>query len=331
MAPAFVAGNPCQACNLRIAQKPEEMPAFFFAGCRHFRLISAEPRTNFAWQDSRPAMACPFGCNAIAEVNAILLAGPVAFVFLSTGYHASISQSLYLLHHVEFPYIMGYDYNCMLPFFLLCSIQIVAIAIGSQSFALQVDKRELLQDIVTWDAHSIFVRGQRVLFYSGEFHPFRLPVPALWLDIFQKIKALGYSGVSFYAYWALLEGKQGNFTADGIYAFEPFFAAAQTAGIYLLARPGPYINAEVSGGGYPGWLQRTKEVLRTPDYVKYTENYVNNIGKIISAAQITNGGPIILFQPENEYSQAVDGVRFPDPEYFALVEKQFRDAGIVVP
>lgn len=63
----------------------------------------------------------------------------------------------------------------------------------------------------------------------------RLPVPSLWLDVFQKIKALGYNGVSFYVDWALVEGKQGDFTAEGIFAFEPFFEAAQQAGIYLIA------------------------------------------------------------------------------------------------
>lgn len=63
----------------------------------------------------------------------------------------------------------------------------------------------------------------------------RLPVPSLWLDVFQKIKALGYSGVSFYSDWALLEGRQGNFSAEGVFAFEPFFEAASIAGVYLLA------------------------------------------------------------------------------------------------
>ena len=77
----------------------------------------------------------------------------------------------------------------------------------------------------------------------------RLPVPGLWLDIFQKIKALGYSGVSFYVDWALVEGQPGVFNASGIFDLVPFFDAASEAGIYLLARPGPYINAEVSGGG----------------------------------------------------------------------------------
>lgn len=62
-----------------------------------------------------------------------------------------------------------------------------------------------------------------------------LPVPSLWLDVFQKLKSLGYTGVSFYIDWALLEGKQGDFTAEGVFAFEPFFEAAGIAGIYLLA------------------------------------------------------------------------------------------------
>ena len=128
--------------------------------------------------------------------------------------------------------------------------------VGQPGLKVKPYKRAPLQDIVTWDEHSIFVRGERVLFYSGEYHPFRLPVPGLWLDVFQKIRAMGYTGVSFYVDWALLEGKPGEFLADGVFALEPFFEAAQTAGIYLLARPGPYVNAEVSGGGFPGWVSR---------------------------------------------------------------------------
>ncbi|EKG19540.1 Glycoside hydrolase family 35 [Macrophomina phaseolina MS6] len=194
-------------------------------------------------------------------------------------------------------------------------------------------KREALQDIVTWDEHSLFVNGERIIFLSGEYHPFRLPVPSLWLDVFHKIKALGFNGVSFYVDWALLEGTPGEFTAEGVFAWEPFFDAAQEAGIYLLARPGPYINAEVSGGGFPGWLQRVNGTLRTddPGYINATDNYARSIGEIIAKAQITNGGPVILFQPENEYTGATDNVEFPNENYWAIVEKQFRDAGIVVP
>lgn len=187
---------------------------------------------------------------------------------------------------------------------------------------------------VTWDEHSLFVRGERIFFYSGEIHPYRLPVPDLHLDIFQKIKALGYNGVSFYIDWALLEGKPGVYREEGVFSLQPFFEAASKAGIYLIARPGPYINAEVSGGGFPGWLQRINGTLRTraEDYLKATDVYAKNVGKTIAAAQITNGGPVILVQPENEYTVALPSVQpFPDEVYMTYVEKQLRDAGIVVP
>ncbi|KAL1986538.1 hypothetical protein VTN96DRAFT_6116 [Rasamsonia emersonii] len=195
------------------------------------------------------------------------------------------------------------------------------------------DKRQhLLQDIVTWDANSLLINGGRLMIFSGEFHPFRLPVPSLWLDIFQKVKALGFNTISFYVDWALVEGKQGNFSAEGVFDLQPFFDAAKTAGIYLIARPGPYINAESSGGGLPGWLQRIKGHLRTrdPEFMNAQAGYISKIGPIIAEAQITNGGPVILVQPENEYSHPEDGTSL-DPLYMQEVEDYYRQAGIVVP
>lgn len=144
-------------------------------------------------------------------------------------------------------------------------------------------KSPLLQDIVTWDEDSLYIHGERVVIFSGEVHPFRLPVPSLYLDVFQKIKALGFNMVSFYIDWALLEGKPGHFRADGIFDLEPFFDAATQAGIYLLARPGPYINAEASGGGFPGWLARVKGILRTnaTDYLDATDKLVEPILSLV--------------------------------------------------
>lgn len=136
-------------------------------------------------------------------------------------------------------------------------------------------ERDPLQNIVTWDAKSLFIHGERVMVWSGEVQPFRLPVPTLWIDVFEKVKALGFNAVSFYVYWALLEPKQGSFRADGIFDLKPFFKAATDAGIYLIARPGPYINAEVAGGGFPGWLQRVNATLRTsaPEFLAAVDKY----------------------------------------------------------
>ncbi|KAF4949389.1 hypothetical protein FGADI_8957 [Fusarium gaditjirri] len=195
-----------------------------------------------------------------------------------------------------------------------------------------LDSRALLQDIVTFDEHSLFIHGERVTIFSAEIHPFRLPVASLYPDLFQKVKAMGFNMVSFYVDWALLEGKPGEFRSEGALDLQPFIDAAHDAGIYLLARPGPYINAEVSGGGFPGWLQRVKGFLRTnaTDYLEATDNYVAHVAKIIAKAQITNGGPVILYQPENEYSTA-QGTPFPNHDYLKYVNDQVRKAGVVVP
>jgi beta-galactosidase GanA len=67
------------------------------------------------------------------------------------------------------------------------------------------------------------------------------------------------------------------YRAEGVFDLQPFFDAASKAGIYLIARPGPYINAEVSGGGFPGWLQRVNGTLRTAaaDYLNATDKCVS--------------------------------------------------------
>lgn len=86
----------------------------------------------------------------------------------------------------------------------------VFLGVSPYAFASPVVYQQApLQNIVTWDNNSLFVRGERIVFLSGEFHPWRLPSPGLWLDVFQKIKALGFSGVSFYLNWGLLEGEPG--------------------------------------------------------------------------------------------------------------------------
>ncbi|KAM0530735.1 hypothetical protein ACHAP9_000917 [Verticillium nonalfalfae] len=181
---------------------------------------------------------------------------------------------------------------------------------------------------VTYDGNSVLINGERLMLFSAEFHAF-----SLWLDILQKIKAMGYNCVSFYVNWGLVEAKPGEVRAEGIFSLEPLFEAAQKAGLYLFARPGPYVNAEVTGGGFPGWLQRVQGALRTSDeaYLKATDNYTAEIGRIIADAQITNGGPVILFQMENEYMFAVEPYPFPDFNYWSYVDNQFRSVGVVVP
>ena len=91
---------------------------------------------------------------------------------------------------------------------------------------------------------------------SGEFHPWRLPVPQLWSDVLQKMKACksiavyfdlltfdalqaaGFNTVSIYIHWGLTEGKPGSLNWDHFRSVELFYQIAQREGIYVIARPG---------------------------------------------------------------------------------------------
>ncbi|KZV98894.1 putative beta-galactosidase [Exidia glandulosa HHB12029] len=191
-----------------------------------------------------------------------------------------------------------------------------------------------LTDLVQWDEYSLFVKGQRIFLWSGEFHTFRLPVPSLWPDILEKMKAAGLNAVSIYIDWALVHPSPDALDFDGFRALQPFFDACMAAGLWLVIRPGPYINAEVNAGGIPGWV--TSEVaghLRSndTDFEDAWVPYMRRVIELSRGAQITEGGPIIAWQIENEYT-ADPNVGVPGKaEYMARLEEFVRAEGIVVP
>lgn len=67
-------------------------------------------------------------------------------------------------------------------------------------------------------------------------------------------------------------------------------------------------------------------------YFNEIENYVTTVGKMLAPHQITEGGPIILLQLENELSSAaVAGTPFPPTGYMDFLNTTFSAAGMVVP
>ncbi|KZV68017.1 glycoside hydrolase family 35 protein [Peniophora sp. CONT] len=187
---------------------------------------------------------------------------------------------------------------------------------------------------VEWDSHSLYIFGQRVFVLSAEVHPWRVPNPDLWSDIFQKIKANGFNSVSFCVNWALhyptpdAGGGEGDWQEGSYRDIQRFIDEAKAAGLWLIARPGPYINAETTGGGFPGWVGNIAGSLRT-DNVNYTNAwlpYQTSISKILAKNQITNGGPIILVQAENEFTEGAGR-----SDYMQAVIDTLRANGIVVP
>ncbi|MEU9324588.1 beta-galactosidase [Streptomyces canus] len=183
---------------------------------------------------------------------------------------------------------------------------------------------------VTLDGYSFLVDGERTYLWSGEFHYFRLPSPDLWRDIFQKMKAAGFNSTSLYFDWGYHSPKPGVYDFTGVRDVDKLLDMAEEAGLYVIARPAPYINAEVDSGGLPGWLTTKAENNRSDDprFLKYADEWLTQIDKIIARHQLTNGtGSVIAYQVENEYYNGSAAAR----SYMQHLEDKARADGITVP
>jgi beta-galactosidase GanA len=182
---------------------------------------------------------------------------------------------------------------------------------------------------VTYDQYSLMIGGKRTFIYSAEFDPWRLPSPSEWLDRLEKIKADGYNAVTPYFDWDYHSPAPGVYDFSGVRDVNEFLNLAQEVGLYVIARPGPYINAETDGGGFPGWLVTQSGTARTdaPDFVAASDQWLSEIDPIIAAHQITRGGDVILYQVENELFYADSSTE----AYMAELEAKAHADGIDVP
>ncbi|MDZ5649392.1 beta-galactosidase [Nitrospirillum sp. BR 11828] len=200
-----------------------------------------------------------------------------------------------------------------------------ACAAGSQAMAAPAPSHE-----VTFNSHSFFIDGKRVYLWSGEFHPFRLPSPALWSDVLQKMKAAGFNTVSIYFSWGYHSPREGVYDFTGIRDIDRMLDAARDAGMYVIARPSPYINAEVDSGGLPLWLTTKKLNNRSadPEYLRYADEWLTQVDRIIARHQLVDGGGTVIgYQVENEYYLNGEDSR----TYMEHLKQKARADGIRVP
>ncbi|MGW0971032.1 beta-galactosidase [Streptomyces sp. NPDC002516] len=185
---------------------------------------------------------------------------------------------------------------------------------------------------VGFDRYSMIVDGRRLVIWSGEFHPFRLPSPSLWRDVLQKMRAHGYNAVSIYVAWNYHSPAPGQHDFTGVRDLDLFLRTAAETGLYVILRPGPYINAEVDAGGFPGWLTAAPGVARTSDpaYLEHADRWLTAVDRIASRHLYTDGGgTIVLYQLENEYDNHVTEPAGRD--YMAHLYAKVRADGIDVP
>jgi beta-galactosidase GanA len=114
---------------------------------------------------------------------------------------------------------------------------------------------------------------------------------------------------------------------------------AKDLGLYMIIRPGPYVNAEANAGGFPLWITTGAYGALRDNDTTYTEAwmpYWSAISQKIAPHLITNGGNVILFQIENELGNQWTNIpnrtsNVAVQEYMQLLEDTARDNGINVP
>ncbi|MCX2455068.1 beta-galactosidase [Lacticaseibacillus nasuensis] len=165
------------------------------------------------------------------------------------------------------------------------------------------------------------IDGQPMLIYAGEVHYFRLPKEQ-WRSTLLALKAAGMNTVSTYMPWLVHEEVEGEYDFTGIKQPEhdlvSFVRLVGELGLYLIARPGPYVMAELKNEGVPYWVAKkypdavptswdgqpvTTHTLDYSNrgYQKDAASWLSTIcGVLHQYLHNVSGGPIIGIQIDNE-------------------------------
>ncbi|WP_212003995.1 beta-galactosidase [Chitinophaga sp. HK235] len=198
-------------------------------------------------------------------------------------------------------------------------------------------------DRIRYDGSCMTIDGKDIFIYSAAFHYFRCP-QELWRDRFRKIKQAGFNTVETYIPWNWHErAMPANVNDTSKFDFRDLKAwlkmAQEEFGLYTIVRPGPFLCAEWSGGGYPRWLSlmgpgKGDLWLRSADpvHIKWSLHWLDAVSKVTAAEQVTRKKKgqkgVVLFQLENEY----DAHDTPDKELFLkALYHTARSNGIEVP
>ncbi len=183
---------------------------------------------------------------------------------------------------------------------------------------------------VSLDGGTLMIDGEaQVLLCSSLFY-FRLP-PEQWQDRLKLVRESGYRAVDVYIPWNFHETAPGVFDFSGNRDVARFLDLAADEGLYVMARPGPYICSEVDGGGLPAWLGLDPELRvrqNEPTFLAQALGWYRRVLPLLTERQHGRGGSIILLQIENEldFFDCLDR-----PGYMAALADAAAGAGITVP
>ena len=179
------------------------------------------------------------------------------------------------------------------------------------------------------DAQGIRIDGRPQLLLCASLFYFRLP-PEQWRARLDQVRASGYTCVDVYLPWNFHELTPGQWSFDGRRDVAAFLDLAHETGLYVIARPGPYICSEWDGGALPAWLGLDPDLRvrqNEPRYLAQVTAWFDQALPILARRQ-SPGGAVIMVQLENE----LDFFDCQDRAgYLAALRDQAISHGITVP
>ncbi|GAA4699264.1 beta-galactosidase [Phytohabitans rumicis] len=155
---------------------------------------------------------------------------------------------------------------------------------------------------VELDAGGVRIDGQPRLLLCASLFYFRLPREE-WAARLAQVRASGYTCVDVYLPWNFHETAPGRWSFDGRHDVAAFLDLAHEAGLYVIARPGPYICSEWDGGALPAWLGLDPQLRvrqNEPRFLAEVRRWFDQVLPLLAARQLHNGGSVIMVQVENE-------------------------------
>lgn len=174
----------------------------------------------------------------------------------------------------------------------------------------------------TYNRHEFLLNGDTYQMIGGQMDPQRIPRP-YWRQRLQMARAMGLNTIFTYIFWNNLEPSPGQWDFSDRNDIAAFFRIAQQEGLHVVLRPGPYICGEREWGGFPAWLSEIPGMAvrqNNGPFLDASKKYIDRLGEELRGLQVTNGGPILMVQLENEY-----GSFGKDKQYLSAMANMLRD------
>ncbi|MDF2486446.1 MAG: hypothetical protein K0R46_2614, partial [Herbinix sp.] len=192
------------------------------------------------------------------------------------------------------------------------------------------ERTEPQSTLIEFRADAVWIEGQPHIILCASVFYFRIPRDE-WKDRLEKVMAAGYNCIETYIPWNYHEVEEGTWEFEGDKEVTAFLAMAATLGLWVIARPGPYICSEWDMGALPAYLLNKEGiVLRDYNevYLQCVERWYDRILPIIADYQLGKQGTVIAVQLENELD--FYDCKQVEP-YIATLRSYAERAGIEVP